>query len=394
MVGNTKFIDYFHKIKLGLVKPSILKKDHSLSISEKKILESMLYHKKGKYSFAISQLINFKSNENFLEAFRCSCIGKCFNDSTNYNDALKYLKLSVEYFQKCNDTDYIFVPLFDLLVLHMNLKDIHNFNVFYTMFKTLPLNTQVKKFKSCQAEIFHSLLNEDPVEALNNINYIIKIFPNEIEDRLGYFYILEIIALIKLSKYRACIGVLEKYSLSSGYRVRANYKYTISLLNFLIHKSPIYVYQRDFQEAAQLYNELLVIKNLNESNVSDAQSTWKELRSINDKLYGDDFKYKGDDCLFYRALQAVQNVTDFIAQDSIDNKEIKSASEKLYFMLASYTTPIPKSHLISVIWKEGWTEKNDKRLRSLIYIIKKNYDVSIIAKDGKYSIASTDSKVA
>ncbi len=393
-VKNAKFIDYFHKIKLGLVKPSILKKDHHLSIFEKKILESMLYHKKGKYSFAINQLINFKSNVNFLEAFRCSCIGKCYNDSTNYAEAMKYLKQSVEYFQKCNDTDYIFVPLFDLLVLHMNLKDIDNFNVFYTIFKTLPLNTQVKRFKSCQAEIFYTLLNENPNEALRKIDYINKNFSNEIEDRLGYFYILKIMALVKLSKYKTCFEILEKYSLSSGYRVRSNYKYIMSLLNFLVYKKSIYVYQRDFLEATQLYNELLVIKNLSESNVKEAKDKWKELQSNNEKLYGNDFKFGGDDCLFFRVLQTVQSTTNFIIQDSIDKKEIKSASEKLYFMLVSYATPVPKEHLISILWKEELDEKNDKRLRSLIYIIKKNYGINILAKDGKYSIISSEVKVA
>lgn len=165
----------------------------------------------------------------------------------------------------------------------------------------------------------------------------------------------------------------------------------ITLLNHLTKGTKVYLYKTDFKDSIYHYHQLKAIRELELKNVADAKRHWFELQKISPLKYGDDFNFKGEKELFSIALQRQLDSLKTTNKSQLDLGEldqIRKINSKLEYIFSQSDHYISKDELIYLLWREDWSPSNDKRLRTLIYRIRKKADFEINVKDGKYKKAS------
>lgn len=392
--NHSIFLSLLHAFKKGKIKNFNKFKQTELSHGEKQILRSQASEKKGKHLESLEYLNNLSGLNPFLEGFRYYYMGGAQNNLARYNEAIESLKKSISFFKQAGDEDYIFQPLFTLACVWMNFKKQEELAQCLEHLEKLSLNTRVKEFKLKRIQVFHMLLNEQANKALKLTSAIMDEYADEIEDRMEFYFMLQICALVKLEQYQECYHVLQKCQRTKGFRQGANYKYIKSILDFLTLKKSIYAYPKDFEGAMNLYHELMVIKSLESGDTNALHDSWQILAKMNEDLYQKDLHYNGDITLFSKALDQFAKEENYNGSLALEGKSFKTHYDKLKYIFLNHDFKIPKDDLIMALWQEEWSEKSDQRLRALIYRLKKNDGLVIKSKEGNYYLKEVLKKAA
>jgi len=217
-------------------------------------------------------------------------------------------------------------------------------------------------------------------------------FEKEVKSNLAMYEIIRFKLYVKREEFDHCYESYHRYCKINGYKLKSSQKFMITLLNHLTKGTHVYAYKSEFKDNISLYYQLKVIRSLELKNDKDARKYWAELESIGPMIFLDNFQYEGGKDLFHLALSrqlkgfnpSVIKSFSETKLNKIDVSEYKTAIEKLRYILLNHDEYTSKDDLIRLIWNEEWSPKNDARLRTLIYRFKKNSDVIIDTKDGKY----------
>ena len=163
-------------------------------------------------------------------------------------------------------------------------------------------------------------------------------------------------------------------------------------LDHLHHNAPLYLYEKDFKEAQNLYHQLKTIQGLEEANLPKAKRHWEELQKENPDLYQDEFKFRGQKNLLSLCLEKHKKVFSYQPEEKIDGK---SKAEVLINILETQKSPIPKENLFFKLWGyEPKDESDDNKLKNLIYYVKKTKNIKISYRKGCYQVVESSEKIA
>ena len=162
---------------------------------------------------------------------------------------------------------------------------------------------------------------------------------------------------IGLEKIEECKMVLGELKKLKKFAFGANYRFMNTLLKHLSSNTPIYAYEKDFSEYPILLHQIMVIRYLEENNLELAQFYWAKLKENYPQLFGDDFKYNGNKCLFSLCLskQSKQEM-DFNLVKNIDEK---NKEKSILNILKDAPQPIPKKQLYRMLWGGDVVDKTE-----------------------------------
>lgn len=358
------FQEIFELARTDLVKFKRRLKQSNFSTDQKKILESFFFYQKRNKEEIFSRLRKKQMQDPYLEATRNYVLGLTFNHFGKYSFATEKLTLAIKQYESINEVESIFYPTLYLVLVYANQKDLENMLKYtHLMNKHSPKNEH-QEMAMIHANIVSMVTSDQHEEAKVALAAALGSSNSYLEDYKSGLLILDFMLALKKQEYDHCHDVLIEYKKSKGFAVRPNYLYMRSLFEHLVKGSPLYIYENNFIECTELLEQLEVVKALSRGDHNRAQSFWKKLQKHNPSLYGDNYSFNGDFCLFSMALDKYA-VTSELNLDAFINLSI-SPYEKLELIFKDEKTIISKEKLIEVLWQEEVSELTMARLRKLI----------------------------
>lgn len=387
-VNHKTFLVAYKSINQGNAKLKKYFADKRLSLAEKKILNCLLLIKKNQLRQAIEDLEEVSGLNEFLKSYQYLLLAVCYNNLSFYCQASHHIKQSIEQFKKSGDQKYVFYALNTGACVAFNLKDKDLVSEMLNELRQLPDNQNYIDLKTKCCELYLNLLADDERAlklSLELLDYYLKNDP----DQASYYYILSITAHLKFDLVDEAYALLEDCRTCGGYRIKPNYKYLQSLMDFVYKGKTFYFYEEKFTDAQLLYFELSVIKNLELEKYDEAKECWKKLMGFNPDVYKANFFLKSDKTLFKQAL-SLYDLSVFQESESevIDLQMLESSVDKLLYILETRKHFVSKEELIKLIWGEELSLENESRLSSIIYILRKHKNIAIVTRDGRYKKAS------
>ena len=364
------------------------------TISEKKLLRCFHLYKKNKKKECIELLKNRIPNDQFLEGVRCYLKGLVYNQHTHCFYAIEHLEASISIFKSIGEVHFLKNSLFLIAVVYGNRRETNKMAGILDDLVDFDLVTNSERLQLIYAQLFYFVLTNQKENALAACKKAEKLEYPEYEGYRPYFLVQKFMLFAKNKEYKNCYKVLEDYKLISGNTVKVNYAYMKTLLGHLDANKPLYVYAKDYAEFPELYEQLEVIKNLKDGEIERAKSYWQKLSKHNPFLYGENFTFNGDETLFAQALKKylVHSEHIEIAQDQLD--KIPKLMDKLQYIVETANRPLDASVLISLIWKEEYSEAALARLRKLVFRYNQQSSLKIIVQNGAYKLEKSSSKTA
>lgn len=355
------------------------------SPTQKKLLKAYFLFKKNKPTQSLELLGQNPIQDSFYEAIRLYLLSLSQNLLGSYKLSLANNKESINLCEQIDDKDFIIFPLIAICITLGNRKETNEMEKYILKLNKIDIKNEFIQLSIDQVNAIYFLLKEDFVNLKKTVRNALSIDSKFLPLFEASFILINFMASFKEKDYDACYFNLDAFKKSKGFSSQANYKFMKTLLDHIVNKTPLYIYQKDFDGYTELYHQLEVIKNLDTGDIDLAQGYWKKLQIHNKEIYKDDFIYNGDYCLFSKALTDKQ---EFINKYSKNiNLEVLSSfskdEEKVVYILEFYSSPISKYEIIDLIWKDIPYTKAEQRLYNIVHKLKKE-DLKIINKNGAY----------
>lgn len=384
---HTFFYETFRMFGVNKKKFKYRLKNNKFEIQEKALLlalEAVMRKDKDK---VFDLLKNKTFSSVFLEGARLYLLGFTNNYFGMYKFAIEDLELSVE---KLRDTPYepfLIHSYLSLLVCHSNRKDKEE------AIKYIHLIEKHEPDSPYQAlSIAHALAVG--LLAVNEHKKCEKIIKSVYEEQSEYLHIYEagfclteFMLSLKQGDPDACAQALDRYKKLPGYVVKANYLYMKKMLDHIYKSAPLYVYRKDFENYPESYDQIETIRHLSVGNLEEAQKTWAMLQGHNPSLYGDNFHYRGDFCLFSLAIEKYKDALK-VSEEIVELDEGLSPMEKLGLLYKNKSKSYTKEDLIQLIWNEEVSELTLQRLRQLVYRFNKSQTIKLVSYHEVYKVSA------
>lgn len=385
MIKAKTFLNFLENYTLNERELEKLLKDNRLTILEKKILKGWVNLRKCQFEEILSELEAMTASpDTLIETQKALLLGIAYINKSESQKGITYLKQALELHQPYQLKRQEFIILTNLFYAYFNLKN------------KLGMEQTVHALKSGQYEKGGEIFVINRIE-FSYLAYLgryaeaedilekIEKSPFLKDNQLVYHLISKFDFFIKIDHFKGCQQILAQIKKAKDYHIGANYKFMSSLLEHIMHNKSLYVYERDFLEHPLLWNQIAVIKNLEEKNIDLAKKHWDYMRSISPETYAADFKYLGDKCLFSVSLDKnlqESNVTGLTTLSLASSKK-----EDLLIHLLETLGSITKEELYFKLWGEYAPDKAAfNKLERMISTVRKNHPVSIKFKKGCYSL--------
>jgi hypothetical protein len=392
MKTKSLFLETYELINIDHKKFKKALEHKDLSYAEKKILKALLSFKKGKCSDAIHQLDSVTTQSNdYLSAYKSFIFGMIKNHQGQFDQASVYLVQSYFTFKSLYKFQDIHRPISVLAMMYYNLRDSKRLRKYYDEFKTIKDDSLEHNLLDYDYKIYIAILEKRHNDARNLIKNLRSCYEDKIQHQLNKYLIIQFTLAIQADDFDEAYEVTKKYGHNGGFKVKANFKFMMTSLNYYTKNSPLYVYQRDFSDNEFLFHQLKLIQALNLQNKDDAKTYWEKLQKVSPDTFKDNFQYLGDKNIFSLCLaKALNELTGSSKKDheAIEIPEFKNNQDKLFYIINHSESFLSKDDLIQLIWNEQWSPKNDSRLRTLISRTQKKYGIKIENLDGKYKKAA------
>lgn len=359
--------------------------DRRLTIAEKKMLKSKVSIRNSHFKEAL-EILNFTTSNPFLKAHQLFLQGTTYNNAAQSHKAIALLKESYIRFIKLDDKRMAFNPLYALIITLMNQKNATQMEFYIKEMKKIsPINKfRLSCLYRCES-LYFSLINKNS-KALEKINMALAIKSKKLETRMAFYLVAKFVILFKLNRYHECEEVLVEYKNTKGFVHSANYNFMKTLLSHFMYDSPIYAYQKHFQDASELEFQVNTIKELSIGELEIAKIWWSKLQNINHLLYGKDFQYNGDFGLFSACLaKHLGHNTEKTLSFKLE-KFKGTNQQRLLHILKNATKTHTKEELIAMIWDEEYSEETSARFNKLLSRTKKKYSLDVRVRKGSYRL--------
>jgi hypothetical protein len=369
-------------------------KKSDLTIHERRLLKCFNLYRKNKKKECIELLKNRISSDQFLEGVRCYLKGLIYNQHSHCFYAIEHLEASIEIFKTIGEVQFLNNSLFLIAIVYGNRRETNKMAAILDDLVEFDLVSNSERLQLIYAQLFYFVLMNQKENALAACTKAEKLNYAEYESYHSYFLVQKFMLFAKNKEYKNCYKVLEDYKKISGNTVKANYVYMNALLGHIDANKPLYVYAKDYAEFPELYEQLEVIKNLKDGEIELAKSYWQKLSKHNPFLYGENFTYYGDENLFAQALKRylVHSEEMEINEEQLDR--IPKLMDKLQYIVENANRPLDSFVLISLIWKEEYSQAALTRLRKLVFRYNQQSSFKIIVQNGTYKLEKSSSKTA
>jgi tetratricopeptide (TPR) repeat protein len=356
--------------------------DKRLTVTEKKILKCWGFLRESKHQDIIETLTSLPPVlDQVVESQKLLILGITYLNKGEPKLAETYLKEA----RQCLDQ----FPILRRLIFVANL------NLFLTL--------HIQKNKFGMEEALEKMMEHTSEDATEKINiqrcqfilakfigdfekaeqffkYLLKVKPEMGANLKLSFVIDEFDYYIKLEEDQKAVEALEEFKKLRSFNHSAYYQYRLLLLNHIMKNTPLYFTDLDLKTIPLVFNQMKVIKFLEEKNMTEARIYWAQLTEINPEIYQENFNYQGDKCLFSRALQKHKTSENGLPLKLPDQKD-----KALLKILRNSRAPILKSELFETIWGEAPFDKEElNKLSQLVSRVKSKYGLDIKYKKGCY----------
>lgn len=359
--------------------------DKRMTQQEKIILSGFLALRDFENTEVITVLENFSSQDPFVESQRLYCLGAAYNNLTLFKEAEIYLNKSIELNQFENGMNQKIACCQTLFTVYLNSYQLDGMEKVIGYLNSIRPAGKRLLLTRAYCEFSYTVQKKNFDEACKQISMMEKIFPELNEHQsISYLYDLFDLFLIK-NNFEMMNEALERMKHFKKFKNPAHVKYMQTMLNFLDQGTPIYLYEKDFQEYPYLLNQMLCIKALEKGDKEEAISKWENLRRMHPELYFEPFNYHGPLCLFERCLEKLllteQANPIYAVEESI------SREEKLFHLLRSSHLPLQKEMLYEALWGKAVESKDDlKKLVKVVQRARDKFSIEIKSVKGSYAL--------
>jgi hypothetical protein len=357
--------------------------DKRMTFQEKTILSSFLALRDFENQDVIDLLTKMSCHDPFVESQKHFCIGAAYNNLTHFKEAEFHLRESIQLNHYKGAEILRFGACQSLFTVYLNTHEFHGMREMIEQMKSL------KSF-SPNASLYIKCCEFAMAVQSQDFSYAKKVLPfmeenfhrlNE-HQRISYFYDLFDLHLFSES-FTAAESALERIKRFKKYKNAVHTKYMQTLISFLCHGTPLYLYERDFSQYPLLLNQLLCLQGLEKGDEMQAMKAWTILSQLDPLNVKNPFDYHGPPNLFSKSLDKLKKTGDVLPK--IDEKMLKE--EKLFFLLTNSQQPLQKEMIFQVIWQTPFESKDDLvKLAKLVQRTKEKYGVEIKSVKGSYSM--------
>lgn len=388
--NHKAFLLAYKSINHGNEKLKSFFNDKRLTHVEKELLLCLLVIKKNKLKKAQQALESLVNLNSFLKCYHSMLLASVYNNQGEFIKAREEINAAIKGFHKLGDKKYVFYAYDSAASIYHNCKKICELESLMLQIESLPTEEEYKYTLHKKCQLFIILLRDESKEAIKISNELCQFYREKYPDHLGFGLMQLVVSYFKNESIEECYKVLSQYKKLGGYKIKANYKYTVSLLDLLYKGQRYYLYEKDFKDASLLYLELNVIISLVDEKPSQAKKAWNQLHQKLPHIYQKNYKLSSDKTFFSMAYDRYSQFMNDSAHE-LDLDKLASLEfpiQRLEYILYNFQGYISREKLISYIWDEEWTPSGDARLNRLIYKLKKKKDLNIKASKGRYKLAS------
>lgn len=363
--------------------------DKRISQTEKKIITAWFLLKTCKHD-EIFKLLNDVSAEGhpLVEGERKLILGITYNNCGYFHKAIDLITEACEVIDQFPLPKHHFTAISNLFVAHFNLENVSEMsNCLKSMERLLKSEFSIpKKIYLLQSQFEYYLTagaNDEASECMKEIDLHLSYMDDAL---IMSHFIAKFKFFIKTDQFTLAGSILEESKQYRLFRFSPNFTFMRLALKHFLKNESLYVYKKDFIGCELLYDQLMTIQGLEESDQEKALKHWNNLRATDPKTYGENFHFNGSKCLFSLCLNKhMAGVEDEV--EKIESSENNIGT--LINLLTKSKTPIKKDMLFKLIWgREAQNEADDTRFKNLISYARKERGFNIAFKKGCYFIES------
>jgi hypothetical protein len=361
--------------------------DKRLTILEKKIIEGYVMIRNNQNMKAFEHLSGLaESDIGFVNAHKDFILGMSCNNLSKFLDAQVYFRKAVNEFEKLELDFYLFSVRFNLFLLYSNLNHLTEMKSTLDIMSQMHLANNTHRNRLLRCQFIWAYESNDVPSALLLINKISKIKKQFVESDAISQLVTEFMFFVQNENLIEARKSLDQMKAFRKFNLSENYNFMKKLLAHLTDNSPVYVYDKDFQEVPVLLHQLKVIQSLESRDLLDAEKNWLLLHRLYPSTYRESFEYMGNKCLFSLCLN--KHLSKKESCFEVDGAEDLSKSELLMALITNSETPLLKDTIYENLWGTPPVDKDDlKKLARLVSKVRSVYGVDIQSRKGTYFIA-------
>lgn len=369
-------------------------KDQRLTIAEKKILECWLLLGDNQFLKILSILEPLSATyDPLVDAHKYLILGITLNNKSESKQAIPLLLKAYEVIREYPIPLHHFVAIHNLFLSYLNFKDPAGMKYCLDEMKKMDLQGVRQQVSHLHDQYhYHAFIGElkkagqflDQAEKLKDEMAPVLII-GQLVNRYTYY--------VKTGEFNRCVDVLTEMKKHRKFKHSETFNFMKMMLDHYLKDTPLYVYARNFRDHHLLYHQLLVIKCLEEDDLSGASRSWKELNRIAPHVYRDSFSYQGDVCIFSLCLD--KHLAQRKAMPIRTDELPQGKEQRLIYILKNSPSPVKKETLYEYIWGNPMEDKSDViKLKKLVSRCRSNFEEEIVYRKGCYQLIQTGKKAA
>lgn len=369
-------------------------KDHRLTQGEKTIIKCWLMLRDSQFKEVVEILQNLKHLDDVVvESQKELLLGIALNNKCEAQKAVPHLQKSLKLISGLGLRRQEFVAYNNLFITYRNLKDQKGMKASLDEFLKISCELESEVIGQLICRFNYLCFIGNHADAMVMMEEIEEMRPLMTERQNIAFLVDRFDLAMKVEDFTEAGSLLEMMKKYRKFNYSANFKFMRGLLDHLVSSKPVYLYDQQFADYPLLFNQMKVIKSLEEQDLDRAHEAWKWLSQFSSTVYANDFTYKGDQCLFSLCLQKHLN------ENSTDESDVTQLPEQkedaVLLILQKSNSPVKKEQLYAKIWGELPVDKDDfQKLEKIISRLRKKHGIEIKTQKGCYLLVSQQKKAS
>lgn len=363
--------------------------DKRLTTIEKSILRGHLLVRDNKNIQALKEIESTPNSDiELINDHKNLLMGICHNNIGNFSAGEKFLKLARIGFEEKEHNYHLFTTLYNLTLLYSNLEDYQAMGPIVHRMEELRVDGKLPKIRLLRCQSTYAICVNDIEKSWHYIKEIKSLRSEMPESELGPQLINEFIFYIKIEDLDKAESVITEMKNYRKFTLSENYNFMKVLLAYLRNDTTIYAYDDMFASpTSTLLYMIRVIEKLQVNDKDGALVFWEKLKiQHSESLYGDNFQWKGEKCLFSLCIEknlkkiSMPSLLQFVNKGDLKHKII-------FDILSKSGVPVKAAELYEIIYNEPIVDKDDlKKLARMMVYVREEYKVEITAKKGTYQL--------
>ncbi len=351
---------------------------------EKKILSGWFFLRDNKFDQVIASLSEIKSSYNdLISAHRMLLLGIAHNNRSSFTTAQKCIEQAISYFEASGGERHLFLAYYNYFIVGFNLKD--KAVLEQSLDRISSFKPRLKKELIYKFDCFfnYHLFHFNQKKAQSYLVKLIKLEPFMTESVKASFLISKFQYYFKVKSYKSCYQTLAQIKKVKKYAFSVNYYFMKTLLDYILQDTSLYLFEERFKPYPELWGQVRVLRALDEVNLVQAETAWKQLQNLNPHLYQENFSYQSDGDLFSQALLRHQHLLKNGFKEVITNDGTKETA--IIQLLQINQNPLPKEVIFKLVWQKELMFKQDElKLQKIISRLRSKYQLKIKSRKGCY----------